>query len=368
MKERVSQDLRIGVGPERPNILFCLVDDWGVMDTSELFSYDDYVDGARPVARAFNNFYQTPNLEQLADDGIKFTQAYALPVCSPTRTSVMTGFNAPRHGVTVHINLNGRYERPSGTNVANWYSPNNWRFRGMEVTDVTLPRLLSEQGYRSIHCGKAHFGARGAVTEDPTRDWLRYQLGRQRRWCSRDATLATPASRVGTIPCPSSRSITEWQIPHRGADRGNQRCHGRCRRRWRALLFLHVLLRRPLTLHHQSQCDWRLQRCVPAIAIRFASMVEGVDTSLGQLRAKLEELGVAENTLIIFTGDNGSDSPALRSRQQINNAFADYPIRGKKANCYEGGYHVPMFVAWGKDDPSNIFPTAAAHFPRHCGA
>ena len=114
----VSQELRIGVGPERPNILFCLVDDWGVMDTSELFSYDNYVDGAQPVARAFNNFYQTPNLEQLADDGIKFTQAYALPVCSPTRTSVMTGFNAPRHGVTVHINLNGRYERPSGSNVA----------------------------------------------------------------------------------------------------------------------------------------------------------------------------------------------------------------------------------------------------------
>ena len=76
----VSQDLRIGVGPERPNILFCLVDDWGVMDTSELFSYDDYVDGAQPVARAFNNFYQTPNLEQLADDGIKFTSGLC-PAC-----------------------------------------------------------------------------------------------------------------------------------------------------------------------------------------------------------------------------------------------------------------------------------------------
>jgi len=89
---------------------------------------------------------------------------------------------------------------------------------------------------------------------------------------------------------------------------------------------------------------------------RFATMVEGVDNSLGQIRAHLEAIGVAEDTLIIFVGDNGSDSPALRSGNQISsNTFNDYPIRGKKANCYEGGYHVPLFVAWGKEDPTNAF-------------
>ena len=89
---------------------------------------------------------------------------------------------------------------------------------------------------------------------------------------------------------------------------------------------------------------------------RFATMVEGVDTSLGQIRAKLEELGVAENTLIVFTGDNGSDSPALQiSSSKSTMGSTIIPFAAKKANCYEGGYHVPLFVAWGKDDPSNPF-------------
>ena len=92
---------------------------------------------------------------------------------------------------------------------------------------------------------------------------------------------------------------------------------------------------------------------------RFATMVEAVDRSLGEIRAKLVELGVAENTLIIVVGDNGSDSPALSTRGQINsNTFNDYPIRGKKASCYEGGNHVPLFVAWAQADPDNAFQQA----------
>ena len=88
-------------------------------------------------------------------------------------------------------------------------------------------------------------------------------------------------------------------------------------------------------------------------------MVEAVDRSVGAIRAKLEDLGVAENTLIILIGDNGSDSPALSNRGQISsNTFNDYPIRGKKASCYEGGNHVPLFVAWGKADPNNPFQQA----------
>ena len=352
----VSQDLRIGVGPERPNILFCLVDDWGVMDTSELFSYDNYVDGARPVARAFNNFYQTPNLEQLADDGIKFTQAYALPVCSPTRTSVMTGFNAPRHGVTVHINLNGTYERPSGSNVATHRSPNNWRFRGMEVTDVTLPRLLSEQGYRSIHCGKGHFGARGAITEDPRAIGFDINLGGSGAGAP-GRYIGNPGFSSGSNPVPFIEeyhgngkyltvALTEAinDAMEEAVDDG-------------VPFFSYMsyyAVHSPFTTNPNATGDY--SAAASNTHGRFASMVEGVDTSLGQIRAKLEELGVAENTLIVFTGDNGSDSPALRSRQEIaNNGFDDYPIRGKKANCYEGGYHVPLFVAWGKDDPSNPF-------------
>ena len=155
--DRVAQeDLQLFVSVPRPNIVLCLVDDWGVMDTSVPFSFDNYEDGAQPVVRGFNTFYQTPNMEQLAADGMIFSQAYAQPVCSPTRVSLMTGLNSPAHGVTVHINLNGTYERPSGSAVASHRSPNNWRFQGMNTTETSLPRLLSEQGYRSIPVSYTH--------------------------------------------------------------------------------------------------------------------------------------------------------------------------------------------------------------------
>ena len=81
--QTIQEDLRLIVGVPRPNIVLCLVDDWGVMDTSVPFSYDNYEDGAQPVVRSFNEFYQTPNMEQLAADGMIFSQAYAQPVCSP---------------------------------------------------------------------------------------------------------------------------------------------------------------------------------------------------------------------------------------------------------------------------------------------
>ncbi|CAA6692115.1 MULTISPECIES: sulfatase-like hydrolase/transferase [unclassified Lentimonas] len=352
-----SSDLEVVAGPARPNILLCLVDDWGVMDTSEPFSYDSYTDGAEPVRRAFNDFYQTPNMEQLADDGMKFTQAYALPVCSPTRTSLMTGFNGPRHAVTVHISLYGNYERPSGSNVSTHRSANGWRHRGMEVTDITLPKLLSAQGYRSIHAGKGHFGARGDATEDPREIGFDINLG--------GSGAGSPGNYVGNPDFSSNDN----PVPYIEDYHGNG-----------------VWLTDALTEAMTDAIDDAVDDGVPFFAYmsyyavhatfttnpnatgdysdaastnhgKFASMVEGVDTSLGQLRAHLEamEPGVAENTLIILLGDNGSDSPALRSGLQINNDFSDYPIRGKKANCYEGGYHVPLFVAWAKADPYNVF-------------
>lgn len=87
-------------------------------------------------------------------------------------------------------------------------------------------------------------------------------------------------------------------------------------------------------------------------------MVEGMDQSLGSIIAKLEELGVAENTLIIFMGDNGSDSPASTQNGFASGSFADFPLRGKKATGWEGGVRVPLLVSWAKPDASNAFQTA----------
>jgi len=358
-KGSVNAELQVKVGPERPNILLCLVDDWGVMDTSEPFSFDSYTDGASPVVRAFNNFYQTPNLEQLADDGMIFSQAYALPVCSPTRTSLMTGFNGPRHGVTVHLNADSAYERPSGSNVATHRSPNGWRYLGMEATDVTLPRLLSEQGYRSIHCGKAHFGARGEDTEDPREIGFDINLGGSGAGAP-GRYIGNPGFSSGSNQVPniedyhgSGKWLTEALTEAMSDAIGDAVGDGVPFFGYMSYYAVHS----PFTKHPNKSFD-DYGDGVNDTHRRFATMVAGVDDSLGQLRAHLESLdpGVAENTLIIFTGDNGSDSPALNSGGQIaSGTFNDYPIRGKKANCYEGGYHVPLFVAWAKEDASNVF-------------
>ena len=354
--QSVTQDLELFVGPARPNIVLCLVDDWGVMDTSVPFSFDTYQDGAQPVVRNFNNFYQTPNMEQLAADGMIFSQAYAQPVCSPTRVSLMTGLNSPAHGVTVHINLHGTYERPSGSLIESHRSPNNWRFQGMNTTETSLPRLLSEQGYRSIHAGKAHIGARNAVTADPIQIGFDINLGGSGAG-SPGRYIGNPGYSNTNNPVPNIEDYEEDGkfLTVALTEAINDAMEDAVDDGVPFFSYMsYYAVHSPFTDDPNSTGDY--SDAVSTGHRRFATMVEAVDRSLGEIRAKLEDLGEAENTLIILIGDNGSDSPALSDAGFIgSNQFNDYPIRGKKGNCYEGGVHVPLFVAWGKDDPDNQF-------------
>ena len=147
-------------GPEqngqRPNIIVFLVDDMGLMDTSVPFLTGP--DG-QPVEHPLNRWYRTPNMQRLADQGVRFSQFYAQSVSSPSRTSLMTGQNATRHGVTNWI-----YSEADNRNT---YGPPDWNWLGLDSADYTLARMLSDAGYRTIHVGKAHFGPFGSQGEDP---------------------------------------------------------------------------------------------------------------------------------------------------------------------------------------------------------
>ena len=146
----------------RPNIVFFFVDDMGWQDTSVPFHTE---------TTALNRRYVTPNMETLARDGMKFTQAYACALCSPTRVSLMTGMNAARHRVT---NWTLRKNKGHEHGHATLQAP-RWNINGLSpvagvertVHAVTLPMLLRRAGYRTIHVGKAHFGADGTPGEDP---------------------------------------------------------------------------------------------------------------------------------------------------------------------------------------------------------
>ncbi|MFC5050876.1 sulfatase-like hydrolase/transferase [Rubritalea spongiae] len=361
--ENATAEVTVSIGPEVPNIIIFLVDDFGVTDTSVPFAYDSYNDSGSPLLTGFNNFYKTPNMETLAAQGMKFTQAYAMPVCSPTRTSVMTGHNSPRHGITVHLNLAGTIDNNSFAQKSH-RGPNNWRYMGMDATDVTLPQLLSNASYRSIHCGKGHFGGKGRYAADPTAIGFDVNIagsssGQPARYISNSSSGFESSSRA----MPGMEAYT-------GSGAG-------------------TYLTDALTIEMNSAISTAVSDGVPFFGYmsyyavhspftynpgvdasayssgvstnhkKFATMVEGVDISLGNIIQHLDSLGVAEDTLILFMGDNGSDSPALNDEGQIGNAnFNDFPMRGKKGSAYEGGTRVPLIIAWAKPDTQNAFQQA----------
>ena len=139
-----------------PNIIIFLVDDMGLMDTSLPFLTDS---GGNIKHFPLNEFYRTPNMEELAKQGIRFSNFYAHSVCSPSRTTILTGQNAARHGVTNWI----RSENNNRTS----HGPSDWNWKGLTKESTTLPRILQDNGYRTIHVGKAHYGPFNSEGENP---------------------------------------------------------------------------------------------------------------------------------------------------------------------------------------------------------
>jgi arylsulfatase A-like enzyme len=355
----VSSNAVLRLAASQPNILLVLVDDFGVTDTSVPFVYTSHSDAGTPVITGFNNFYHTPNMEALAARGMKFSQAHALPVCSPTRTSLMTGFNSPRHGITVHLNLAGTIDN-SAINVPTHRGPNNWRYEGMDATDVTLPQLLGAEGYRTIHCGKAHFGGQNDYAKFPTAIGFDINIG--------GSNTGQPGSYLGqnNYGVSTSRPIPGLEAYH-GTD--TFLTDALTRELNKAIeqsvtdgvpffgYMSYYAVHSPFTTNPDATKNYT--NAVSANHERFATMVEGVDISIGDILAKLDAVGVAENTLIVFLGDNGSDSPALSAQGQISNGnFTDFPMRGKKASTYDGGTRVPLIISWAQPDGNNAFQQA----------
>lgn len=119
-----------------------------------------------------NNRYQTPNMQKLAEKGVKFMQAYACAISSPSRCSLMSGMNAARHRVT---NWTLEYNTNNDATGGSITLP-DWNYNGIQpagttvnnATSITsLPQILHDNGYYTIHCGKAHFGAKNTDGEDP---------------------------------------------------------------------------------------------------------------------------------------------------------------------------------------------------------
>lgn len=324
---------------EKPNIIFFLVDDMGWQETSVPF-YKNRTE--------LNNIYHTPNMERLAERGMKFTQAYACPLSSPTRISIMTGQNAMRHRVTNWTLFKNtspdRYYKSDVVEVPNWNVNGMACEEGVERTvyvKETLPSILREAGYRTIHVGKAHWGARETPGADPK------TLGFDVNIAGHAA--GGPGSYYGknNFSAAFRNGGAEWDIP------GLEKYHGKDINLTEVLTIeaskeveKAVTDKQPFYLymsHYAIHAPWEpdlrfldkyKNMGITEFQANYASMLESMDKSLGDLMALVRRLGIEDNTIIIFMSDNGQPSQSVRNR----------PLRGHKISPYEGGIRVPMIV------------------------
>lgn len=328
---------------ERPNIIVFLVDDMGLMDTSLPFLCDK--DG-NAVRYPLNDWYRTPNMERMARQGIRFSTFYAQSVSSPSRASIMTGQNAARHRTTNWINSEDNNRTP--------YGPEGWNWQGLSKNTPTMSRMLQKAGYKTIHVGKAHFSPIGGETENPIHAGFDV--------CIAGSSIGEPGSYYGESGYGHIKGNKKRAVP------GLEKYHNTNTFLSDALTFeaneqidKAVKEKKPFFLylshyavHTPFEADKRFIGNYTASdkskqAKAFATLIEGMDKSLGDVMDHLEELGIAENTLILFVGDNGSTAPMGDEKGYSSSA----PLRGMKGTEYEGGVRVPFIACWGKPDGRN---------------
>ncbi len=319
----------------------------GVMDTSVPFITDN--DGT-PVKHALNAFYHTPNMERLAESGVRFSQFYAQSVSSPSRISLITGQNSTRHGATNWINTN--------SNNRGQFGPAEWNWEGVTADAPTLPAVLREAGYKTIHVGKAHFGPIGRDGEFPDNIGFDVNIA--------GSAVGEPGSYFGEDGYGNIRGFKARAV------QGLEKYHGTDTFLTDALTIeakaqveAAVKEGKPFFLHmshyalhatdgkfptDERYADRYRGLGYPDTAVQFGALVEGMDWSLGELVAQLNELGIAENTFIIFVGDNGSDS---RLGTNVKGYTSSAPLRGMKATEYEGGVRVPFIASWATPNAKN---------------
>jgi arylsulfatase A-like enzyme len=301
----------------------------------------------------FNKRYHTPSMERLASEGMKFTQAYATPVCTPTRVSLISGMNAARHRVTNWTLRRNTYmvNPPAGLQMP------KWNLNGAQPTDsiehsvhiTPLPQLLKDNGYFTIHAGKAHFGALTTPGADPV------NLGFDINIAGHAA--GAPGSYYGTKSFKNTRRKESiWDVP------GLEKYHGKDIFLTEALTKEAILAmdkaidqKNPFFLymahyavHTPIQGDPRfeqkyLDKELDTTEAKYASMIEGMDKSLGDLMDHLAKKNIADNTIILFMSDNGGLSAVARGGEKHTH---NKPLSSGKGSVREGGIREPMLVKW----------------------
>jgi arylsulfatase A-like enzyme len=339
---------------KQPNIIVFMVDDMGWQDTSVPFYKEK---------TAQNNKFHTPNMERLAAKGTKFTQAYAHTVCTPSRVSLQTGVSPASHRVTNWTNFN--QGKPTDEPYIGLKLP-NWNFNGLspipnvDNTFYATPvaQILKENGYYTIHVGKSHMASFPTLGSDPSN--LGFDLN------IAGSAVGGPKSYLGTENFGNEQK--GGYTPR--AISGLELYHGKDIFLSEALtleakkaLDNAKLLKKPFFLHlshyavhAQYKPDMRfypnyIKKGLSEKEAQYASLIEGMDKSLGDILDYLEQQNLTENTIILFMSDNGG--LALTPPRDGQPFTHNLPLKAGKGSAYEGGIREPMIVYWPKVTKAN---------------
>jgi arylsulfatase A-like enzyme len=324
-----------------------------------------------------SKYYETPNMERLAKQAMRFTDAHAVPLCSPTRCSILSGQYSARHGIT-----SASGHQPPAAPDASPYpekaSPNAQFLYAssknfIDPSIVTLAEVLRDAGYRTGHFGKWHLGLMPQNRPD--------QNGFETTWGS--APDPGPPSYfspygVSTEGRPTGQhhvgNITDGPDGEYITDRLTDEALKFVEAHQKEPFFLNLWQygvhgpwghKEEYTAEFAKKTDPRGEQRNPIMA----SMLKSVDESLGRLMDKLDELGLSENTLFVFYSDNGGNVHSNRDDDpKVMNLSGNHPkkaaiqewrkwaggegptnnapLREGKARIYEGGQRVPLMVRW----------------------
>ncbi|MFN0080500.1 MAG: sulfatase-like hydrolase/transferase [Prosthecobacter sp.] len=306
----------------KPNIVFIYADDWGWGDLS--------CHG--------HSFLKTPNLDRLAAEGTDFQQFNVLnPVCSPSRTAALTGRYPARFGINNVFGggLDGTPEMP------------DW----LDGKAPTTPRYLKAAGYRTAHFGKWHLGSDGPQMADYGID--------------ESAVYNGPGPKVS----PSGPEIVDHAVKFIEAHKGSP-------------FYMNVWLHESHLAHSPSAESMEKWKHLDEQKQVYAAVITDGDNKVGMILDALEKAGIAQNTLVAFSSDNGPESTGEANKKDKGGEgkYGSYysvgetgGLRGRKRSLYEGGVRVPFIVRWpghtktGFKNDTTVF-TAVDLLPTFCAA